>query len=357
MNRLQTILGVLAILGILAFLVLADPFGLIGKEKYYFATYPTIVPNDPAAWDAKKITSPTVLFDRDEQLFKMWYVGNGIFERSGIGYVTSTDGITWDFNNSNPVFETEAYEPSAISEELAWESGGIRSATVIKDGSSYKMWYSAHKFGGEQLEIGYATSPDGINWSRYSDNPVITFTEPGKWDGHSVGSPSVIKDGSTYKMLYTMYPVTTDGQKSNQTRIGYAESIDGARWKKNDTLAFQPQAEWDTYAVSEPTLFRNDSLLEMWFVGQKKENGSTSIGRAFSKDGLTWAEDLELNPIIQDEDDAFFEPFVGSAGDLYYIWLERYDRKALYPNTLQFSSWPTEDQTNVYYITGKVDPF
>ena len=53
---------------------------------------------------------------------------------------------------------------------------------VVWDGDShqYRMWYS----GGEQNEpnaIGYATSPDGLTWTKHADNPIFppTLIAPG----------------------------------------------------------------------------------------------------------------------------------------------------------------------------------
>jgi hypothetical protein len=48
--------------------------------------------------------------------------------------------------------------------------------------------------------IGYASSPDGVHWSKYQDNPIL---------GKDRNYPSVIKVGSTY-YLYTMDYETND---------------------------------------------------------------------------------------------------------------------------------------------------
>ncbi len=60
------------------------------------------------------------------------------------------------------------------------------------------MWYS----GGHGIEslnsIGYATSPDGINWTKDGQNPVLTMDA---WNILLV-FPSVTLDGSKYRIGY-----------------------------------------------------------------------------------------------------------------------------------------------------------
>lgn len=122
----------------------------------------------------------------------------------------------------------------------------VTDAWVIKDGSTYKMWYTHGKtdltisklkdeLGGLNLDdiiddlantdieallddlanltasdvldflnatstvIGYATSTNGSSWTM--QNSEVLAGGSGLWS--SVGFPSVIKDDSTYKMWYT----------------------------------------------------------------------------------------------------------------------------------------------------------
>src|SRR4030095_11029107 len=64
----------------------------------------------------------------------------------------------WTKYGGNPVF---------AKSEKSWDDGIIIGHSVFKSGSAYKMSYS----GGHSIEslksIGYATSTDGIQWTRY----------------------------------------------------------------------------------------------------------------------------------------------------------------------------------------------
>ncbi|MFQ6673907.1 MAG: FlgD immunoglobulin-like domain containing protein, partial [Fidelibacterota bacterium] len=88
-------------------------------------------------------------------------------------------------------------------------------------GTMYHMWYS----GGDLLtkRIGYATSPDGVAWTKDTLNPILDVGPSGSWDDYYVGHCSVVFDTatSTYKMWYT----GGDGALPNaNSAIGYAES-------------------------------------------------------------------------------------------------------------------------------------
>lgn len=139
-------------------------------------------------------------------LYQMWYMGTD-FTGSKIGYATSDDGITWNRSASNPVLYG-----SGVSD---WDGSDVTAPTVIYDSSAvtpYKMWYAGGS--GVKIEgIGYAESQDGVAWHKYDNpnttedpyahsDPVIFTGNEGAWDGDWLGSPTVIKDGATYRMWY-----------------------------------------------------------------------------------------------------------------------------------------------------------
>src|SRR5690606_28112287 len=76
-----------------------------------------------------------------------------------------------------------------------WDEVRVMSATVVKDGSSdYKMWYTGRN-AATVYAIGYATSSDGVSWTKYGSNPVLTIGSPSEWDGQYVREPSVLNVG------------------------------------------------------------------------------------------------------------------------------------------------------------------
>ena len=63
---------------------------------------------------------------------------------------------------------------------------------MILDNGVYGMWYDGHD--STVWRIGYATSEDGIHWTKYMGNPVLHEGPEGNWDSAYVWGSSVIKD-------------------------------------------------------------------------------------------------------------------------------------------------------------------
>ena len=62
---------------------------------------PILPLGDMHEWDAAQArpwSSPTVIWDEEDRVFKAWYSGSDIApERwTAVGYATSTDGVTWE---------------------------------------------------------------------------------------------------------------------------------------------------------------------------------------------------------------------------------------------------------------------
>jgi predicted GH43/DUF377 family glycosyl hydrolase len=87
------------------------------------------------------------------------------------------------------------------------------------------MYYAARRDSSKPLQIGVATSPDGINWTRYPDS-VIAPGPVGRWDDNCVYGPDVVFHHGEYLMFYV-------GQRiGGGCGIGLATSVDGFHWQK-----------------------------------------------------------------------------------------------------------------------------
>ena len=235
---------------------------------------PIMVGGPEGSWDEGGISGVDVLFDGET--YKMWYCGQDSSTWGRIGYATSTDGITWTKHENNPVLELE--------EISNWNCDAVSSPVVIFDGTMYKMWYAGHNSSGSQ--IGYATSPDGINWTKYNNNPVLKPDAGWFWTGDNISPDAVIFDGSTYKMWYSRRSGSSEGGNG----IGYAESADGFSWdefNENPALNVGPEGAWDDVVwKSGVTLIENK--LQVWY------GSGCCIGHATSFLGVRWIK----NPII-----------------------------------------------------------
>ena len=86
----------------------------------------------------------------------------------------------------NPVFTAEG--PGH------WDVKLRERGWILREGTTYHMWYTGYDGTREGLKmLGYATSPDGIHWTRDPNNPI--------YRGHWVEDMMVVKRGATYYMF------------------------------------------------------------------------------------------------------------------------------------------------------------
>ena len=256
--------------------------GLFAQTEWTkYEDNPVLVNEDNAfLWDGKNVGGPCVLFDGTT--YKMWFDGEGA--KAQIGYATSTDGVTWTKYSDNPVLK--------VGESDQWDHLFIYCPVVIFDGVEYKMWYQGA--GSSYLltsSIGLATSPDGITWTKHQKNPVIEPGSDGRWDSGEISPGDVIFDGETYKMWYS-------GRFPSWGNIGYATSPDGLTWTKyryNPVLGRGSFGAWDDKAVWMPDIMLIDSTYHMWYSGRL--NGNYRLGYATSPDGVKWRKSAD-NPVL-----------------------------------------------------------
>jgi hypothetical protein len=217
----------------------------------------------------------------------------------------------------------------------AWDDHGATYASVIYDSlaGEFRMYY--HGFSGPTHQVGLATSTDGLNWSKYPGNPILT-PGPDPWDSTQVRVPMVWKEGpEDYRMIYT-------GLGSGGFQVGYATSSDGIAWTKhpanpvfNDpTWAHGETENWGVMKVGDEYL--------MWY----SDFGMRQSGIAVSTDLVAWTPHTP-GPIFAssgDPSDYLYSQFCPSSfkyGDYYYVLVPSYTAEANYSrNYLYRSSSP-----------------
>jgi DUF1680 family protein len=217
-------------------------------------------PNPQSGWE-DDINRPGIL--KREDGYHLWYTGqvNAGQEKgkSAIGYATSPDGITWKRMSEKPV----------LSPEKPWEGVAVMCPHVVWDEQtkSYRMWYSA----GEQREpdaIGYATSPDGLKWTRYENNPVLRPDPNNDWEKNRVTACQVIRQGDWYVMFYIGFrdPYTA--------QIGLARSRDGVtNWQRHpaNPIIRLGEGKWDEHACYKPFAIYDGRKWLLWYNGRRKD--------------------------------------------------------------------------------------
>lgn len=170
-------------------------------------------------WENDEVCPDTVMYDEYDHIFKMWYHGGFNSSPRKIGLAYSNDGLTWTRQNSSlPVLSTGSAG--------AWDEHGVADACVLRLGQSdYRMWYKADNNSGV-INVGYATSTDGISWTKYASNPVFSYGAGGQWDASYVSNLSVLQD-KYHSSFHAWY---AGDNHTNASGIGYAWSADGITW-------------------------------------------------------------------------------------------------------------------------------
>jgi hypothetical protein len=230
---------------------------------------------------------------KDGDTFKMWAMGLNNSYAYNLMYLESDDGTSWDIQNGT----------LTLGGLGAFDEAFLLPGTVIKEGATYKMWYTGEDKDGIYT-IGYATSSDGIDWTKGNNGePVISIGPVNKFDGGGAAMPSVIKDGATYKMWYAGMISYSD----SLFQIGYATSVDGIAWTRGNfgepVLSFGKPSGFDADGLIGPAVIKDGPTYRMWYIGISE----MSVGGAVSPDGITWTLLNDDTPVMYSDSGTFDE--------------------------------------------------
>jgi len=209
-----------------------------------------------------------------------------------------------------------------------WD-GILSSASMILDDGKFKAWYTAGDTAGMLPDsIGYATSSDGVTWSKYEKNPVLT----GATEFPFVSSVSVVKVGSQYFMYYKE-------DYLGAPLILLATSDDGISWNK---CPF-PTIEGKPFKGMTPDVVFLDGKWSMWYGAGRQ------IRHAISLDGKAWTT-TSTSLRIPGEYDVTFAPAVVVAGGVYSMWFYAtfsygsHPSRLFYATSTDGASWTTYNE-------------
>jgi predicted GH43/DUF377 family glycosyl hydrolase len=149
-----------------------------------------------SGWEAADVLHPELVYDAATATFLLYYTGAmapGYGYRQ-IGLATSTDGLTWTRAATNPVVP--------ISWDLSTYDGvhaHMPTVTQKADGS-YAMVYACYENSRGNRLCG-ASSPDGLTWTR--SGVLLDFGAAGAFDDGSLREPDLtVDEDGTYHLLY-----------------------------------------------------------------------------------------------------------------------------------------------------------
>ncbi len=240
--------------------------------------------NGPEAVDFQK-TGPRVVVKEGSTNYRMWYEAVGANGLTTVALATSTDGLTW----------TKQGTVLSSGGSTSWERDEVSPNFMLVEGGVYKLWYhgGGYFMGGQgtrygAARVGYATSTDGMTWTKYAGNPVLDIGPSGAFDDEQVAEPRITKIGTTYRMYYT-------GRNASSKRqsLGMATSTDGISWTKDSRNPILDSTRWGSNWGG--ALFYESGI---WLLWHGDDAGGSHLNFKWSRDGIAWTDGTQ-NPVLR----------------------------------------------------------
>lgn len=242
-----------------------------------------LIDNGPEAYDAIKAGPRTVL-KMGPSDYRMWYEGIPTSGDTTVCYATSIDGRSWTKYGSNPV----------MSPSVGWENDEVAPTSIIWDGSQFILYFHGGGNTGPRA-IGRATSSDGISWTKYGSNPILEKGAATTWDDDFIADSKVLRFGaSDWRMWYR----GDDGSNGRIGYATSSDGLSWSKSGSNPIIDLGSAGEWDDDGVVAIGLYYDaeDKRFYGWYAGNKSGvfNG---VGFAYSEDGISWTKSPQ-NPVL-----------------------------------------------------------
>lgn len=292
--------------------------------------------NNPMLADPKRLIQPSVLYDPVRNVYDLWYTDGSVVKRA-----VSQDGSLWTL--------TGATQNLTSLFSIVWANG----VEIVKRGSTYYLYCSCLTEDRTTGYIGLATSPDGNVWTEHPSSPILSKGDVGSWESIRVQFPKITFKDGTYYMLYSGVgaysdiglATSTDGVQwgkysgnpvlnvedfghstnvvspsglvavngvfylihgyANQVSNDLATSVDGVSWSSyqgNPILSVGNSGAWDAGALGGGTLLYIDGKYRFWYCAVGIAGGDGwKLGAASSDDVLSCSTYYPFNGNANDE--------------------------------------------------------
>jgi len=235
------------------------------------------------------IVSGGVIFDKQEELFKMWYeAANYAWTHNYVGYATSKNGLHWDLPDLGVIDHPLGYGNLVFDRGAGEMAPGVFKDPVAKDPQRlYKMIYNSDS------GVGIAFSPDGIHWTPVKDirvHPVSDSPNSVLWD------PRLKK-----YVAHTRYNESDLEVPNSNRQVRHSESDDFLNWTSPGVIMKADEKdpiesrqfynmEWMPYGdvyfgfISVYHVLRSDEGRS----GNSPSYDKLDVQLTFSRDGRTW---------------------------------------------------------------------
>lgn len=259
----------------------------------------------------------------DHPFYQLWYTGvpdDGDMGEYGLGYAVSPQGTDWTPHEDNPLLE----EP----DDDEWDYSSMDAMHVVWDPEerSYLMVYQGLNEDLQNLDMGVATSPDGVDWERSDDNPVLDLME--HVDGVSGWCwPLGLSLGEVAG--YTGYIAGNSG-RNDACEVYRINASDETHWETDDEVQLEAgdAGEFDDEGFVSIAVAELDGERYMFYAGfgDWLQNGNYQmsnehfLGYAIRDDG-EWEKQDGPVPVNQTDDGMVTAVAASTVGDRIHLWI------------------------------------
>lgn len=346
-------LGKKQIFGLIVFLILlaAIPVSLylvkqqqILKSKASSGQAPAMLKEDISLAGFNIYNPEIVDMGSGDFRYKMWFMGWPVEgQNDKIWLAISSDLNTWCVYNGSvsekdydcPSYDQASWKP-VLEPSLkpnTWDGWHNGDPSVVWDPDSNYFYMAYTGLGtdanskeiNQSNAIGAARSQDGIHWEKAANNSIITPNGADTWDCQQVARPSLLKDGSRWKVYYDGYAdsgsdypnrcsSTNPHKGHSQVGLMFTDaSWQGDSWqgwtRQPSSLGeglVMPATENQCFYIANADVKKQENKYKMVYdtfgFGSTCDSNNPAFSRriaeAQSSDGLTWADDPG-NPILQ----------------------------------------------------------
>ncbi|MCJ2540347.1 MAG: hypothetical protein LN414_03635, partial [Candidatus Thermoplasmatota archaeon] len=198
-----------------------------------------------------------------------------------IGVATSADGISWTRYSGNPIIRSRVD---------SYDYTNVMYPVVLIENGTWHMYYAGNignKYQGDiqDMNICYATSSDGFNWTKYAQNPVMKHGSPDTaWDGFDIRPTSIVRDFDGKLRMY--FKAVGKSQPSN---LGGATSTDFTNWTLlvDRRMYVGDPNSWEDGVTNFNHLETYNTTYRMWTHADRT---TWNVGWLWSPDGMNWTD-------------------------------------------------------------------
>ncbi len=251
--------------------------------------------------------------------------------------LVSTNGQNWVLNPTSPV----------LSKGLGgadWDRKSVETPAVVKFQNLYYMFYTGYPTtmsDATTYRIGYATSPDGITWTKKNSFIVAPTVTNGVYDYSNfafnqfiTAEPAPVVFNNQLYLYFSALGINASVSSTLQT-IGLIKSSDGNSWSAPqqvlipDQVLYPRASNWKGYSTPHAQVINGkvhmfvDVVTDTPFsqnkihraVSSNGESGWVSDSEAiFDKSEFTWTASQIRSPSVLVDGSQTFLWFAGDAG-------------------------------------------